>query len=90
MRKGLRDNLGKVRTEHIKRIAQELISRYPEMFTRDFESNKKVVSELTNISSKRLRNRVAGYITQLVYIKQTVKEAESTGFLTASEKPSSN
>ncbi|NIU38637.1 30S ribosomal protein S17e, partial [Candidatus Bathyarchaeota archaeon] len=29
------------------------------------ESNKKLVESLTNISSKKLRNKVAGYITQL-------------------------
>jgi len=48
-----------------KRIARELVERFPEKFTTDFETNKKLVESLTNISSKKLRNRVAGYITQL-------------------------
>jgi len=56
---------GKVRTELEKRIAQELVERFPDKFTTDFETNKKLVESLTNISSKKLRNRVAGYITQL-------------------------
>jgi small subunit ribosomal protein S17e len=57
--------LGKVRTEQVKRIARELIDRYPSKFTADFENNKKLVDELTNISSTKLRNKVAGYTTRL-------------------------
>jgi small subunit ribosomal protein S17e len=49
----------------MKRIARELVERFPDKFTTDFESNKKLVDTFTNISSKKLRNRVAGYITQL-------------------------
>ena len=55
---------GKVRIE-LKRIARELVERFPDKFTTDFENNKKLVDTFTNISSKKLRNRVAGYITQL-------------------------
>ncbi len=56
---------GKVRTELVKRIARELVERFPDKFTTDFETNKKLVESLTNISSTKLRNRVAGYITRL-------------------------
>ena len=56
---------GKVRTELEKKIAQELVERFPDKFTTDFETNKKLVESLTNISSSKLRNRVAGYTTQL-------------------------
>jgi small subunit ribosomal protein S17e len=56
---------GKVRTDLEKKIARELVERFPDKFTTDFENNKKLVESLTNISSKKLRNRVAGYITQL-------------------------
>ena len=57
--------MGKVRPEHVKRISKELVERFPEKFTEDFENNKKLVDALTNINSKKLRNRVAGYTTQL-------------------------
>jgi small subunit ribosomal protein S17e len=57
--------LGKVRTEQVKRIARELLDRYPSKFTADFENNKQFVTELTNISSTKLRNRVAGYTARL-------------------------
>lgn len=57
--------MGKVRPEHVKRIPKQLVERYPEKFTKDFENNKKLVEALTNINSKKLRNRVAGYTTHL-------------------------
>ena len=57
--------MGKVRTEQVKRIARELVDRYPSKFTANFENNKQLVTELTNISSTKLRNRVAGYTARL-------------------------
>jgi small subunit ribosomal protein S17e len=57
--------LGKVRTEQVKRIARELLDRYPSKFSTDFEKNKQFVTELTNITSTKLRNRVAGYTARL-------------------------
>ena len=68
---------GKVRTELEKRIAQELVERFSDKFTTDFENNKKLVESLTNISSKKLRNRVAGYITQLQNQKKQKKQKNS-------------
>lgn len=64
---------GKVRIELEKRIARELVERFPDKFTTDFETNKKLVESLTNISSKKLRNRIAGYITQLQNQKKQKK-----------------
>lgn len=57
--------MGKVRTEMVKRTARELLERYPDKLTADFEANKKVVSELFGVDQKRLRNRVTGYATRL-------------------------
>ena len=54
-----------MRPEHVKRIARELMQRYPDKFTTDFENNKKAVQLLTTISSIKLRNRIAGYVTRL-------------------------
>jgi len=66
--------LGKVRTEQVKRIARKLLDKYPSKFTTDFENNKKLVETLTNISSTKLRNRVAGYTARLA---RTVDTAEA-------------
>lgn len=66
--------MGKVRTEQVKRIARQLLDRYPSKFTSDFEKNKELVDALTNISSTKLRNRVAGYAARLA---STVYASES-------------
>lgn len=55
--------LGKVKTEHIKRLAKELIERFPEKFSNNFEENKHAVAELTTGTTPRTRNQIAGYIT---------------------------
>lgn len=57
--------MGKVRTEQVKRISRQLLDKYPNKFSVDFEKNKMYVTELTNISSTKLRNRVAGYTARL-------------------------
>ncbi len=60
--------------DRIRRISQTLLQRYPERFSTDFEKNKEVLSELTVIGSKTLRNHIAGYITKT--LKETVVERE--------------
>ncbi len=60
------ESMGTVKPAYIKVIARELLRKYPNEFTGNFDENKKKVMELTNITSKRVRNRVAGYITRKV------------------------
>jgi len=55
-----------IKPNYIKAFGQELMVRYGDRFTRDFDDNKLMVAELTVIGSKRVRNRVAGYITRKV------------------------
>jgi small subunit ribosomal protein S17e len=57
--------LGKVRTETVKRAARELIERFPDKFTNEYEANKTAVNETVKAPSKKLRNLIAGYITRL-------------------------
>ena len=61
--------LGKVRTETVKRVSKEVLKRYPDRFTGDFEADKKAVNELVITQSKRLRNRIAGYVTRLKVVE---------------------
>lgn len=62
-------SLGKVRTDTVKRISRELLRRFPDRFTGDFESDKQVVNDVVITPSKRLRNRIAGYITRLKIVE---------------------
>ncbi len=68
--------LGNVRPEKVKRIARELVKRFPDKFTTNFEENKKILSSIALIPSTRLRNSIAGYITRLVSISQPKVEKE--------------
>jgi len=65
--------MGNIKQTFIKRTARELFDRYPNEFTREFEHNKGKVAELTNVTSKTIRNRIAGYITKLVRMKEEGK-----------------
>ncbi len=69
--------MGKVRPERVKSVARELVKRYPDKFTTDFEDNKKLVESLVNISSTKLRNRIAGYITRLLAVTQAAETEET-------------
>jgi len=61
--------MGKVRTVLIKNISRELINKYPDVFTTEFEENKKLLDKYLEIDSKHLRNRISGYIVNLLKIK---------------------
>ena len=57
--------MGNIRQTNIKNTAIELIEKYPKEFVvGDFQHNKVKVTELTDVKSKLLRNRIAGYITR--------------------------
>ena len=58
------ETLGNIRPTYIKRVAIELAKTYPNEFSEDFEHNKRKVSELTDVRSILMRNRIAGYITR--------------------------
>ncbi len=56
--------MGNIRPTYIKRVAIELVKRYPDEFNEDFEHNKQKVQELTDVLTPHLRNRIAGYVTR--------------------------
>lgn len=53
-----------IKPAYVKKTGTLLLERYPEAFSGDFEQNKDRVEELTNIESKGVRNRIAGYVTR--------------------------
>ncbi|MFX1356731.1 MAG: 30S ribosomal protein S17e [Promethearchaeota archaeon] len=61
--------MGKVRTLLIKNVSKELINKYPDVFTTDFEINKRLLDNYLEIDSKHLRNRISGYIVNLLKIR---------------------
>ncbi len=58
--------MGRIKTQLIKRTTLKLLEAKRSSFTDNFEANKKVVQEILDIPSKKLRNVIAGYATRLV------------------------
>lgn len=57
--------MGRVRQNYIKRLARDLVDADEERFSEDFEENKQELKETEEFESKKLRNRVAGYIVRV-------------------------
>jgi len=72
--------LGNVRTEQIKRIAKELIRRFPEKFSNNFDYNKHMVETLIQGTTTKVRNQIAGYITHaFTEVQPTTTSNENVG-----------
>lgn len=61
--------MGRVRTKTVKKAARKLIeNQFQSLSATEFATNKQVCSDRTvaRIPSKRLRNKIAGYVTTLM------------------------
>eukprot|EP00051_Salpingoeca_urceolata_P026167 m.476327 g.476327 ORF g.476327 m.476327 type:complete len:130 (+) comp20500_c0_seq1:59-448(+) len=58
--------MGRVRTKTVKRAARIIIEKYYPRLTLDFDTNKRVCEEIAIIPSKKLRNKIAGFVTHLM------------------------
>lgn len=54
--------MGNIRDKSIKKICKDIYELYPTRITNDFESNKKLVKEITDANKKAI-NKIAGYLT---------------------------
>ena len=69
--------MGNVRTEQVKRVAKELIRRFPDKFSANFEDNKHVVGKLVQGTTRKIRNQIAGYITRTIVLTQPASPNET-------------
>lgn len=74
--------MGRIKTAQVKTLGDEFVRAYQDRFTTDFEQNKSILVT-TQMKSKWLRNRLAGYISKLmkqkargIVITAPVKQAE--------------
>merc|ERR1719271_1629722 len=58
--------MGRVRTRTTKRAAKVIVEKYYQRLTMDFQTNKKICEEVASIQSKKLRNKIAGFLTHLM------------------------
>lgn len=66
--------MGRIKHTFIKRAGMEIYNAHKEELTDNFETNKKKVDEYTDIDSKRLRNKIAGYLTK--YVKRMQRKED--------------
>ncbi|KAJ1428426.1 40S ribosomal protein S17 [Ochromonadaceae sp. CCMP2298] len=55
-----------VRTKTVKKSARIIIEKYYAKLTLDFHTNKRVTGEVAIIPSKKMRNKIAGFVTHLM------------------------
>ena len=58
--------MGGVKNDTIKKAAKVIIEKYYSRLTTDFQTNKRICDEVAVISSKKMRNEIAGYVTRLM------------------------
>jgi len=56
--------------DRIKRLSTEILNEHQDKFGTDFSNNKQLLNEVSIIRSKRLKNKIAGYITKILQRKQ--------------------
>jgi small subunit ribosomal protein S17e len=66
--------------DRVRRISTELLEKYPDKFTVDFDENKKIINEISIVRSKILRNKIAGYITSYLHKAFVQNEKEISDF----------
>jgi len=59
-----------IKPSYIKTLGNELVAKQRESFSNNFEENKQQLGTSAVIGSKRVRNRVAGYITRKINTKR--------------------
>ena len=69
--------MGNIKPSFIKNVALELINKFPDVFSEDFEKNKLMIEKFTTIKSKNTRNRVAGYIARIMEDRKKKNEEGS-------------
>lgn len=57
--------MGRIKTIQVKNIGRELFEKHGDKFTTDFSKNKQFLKENFELSSRKLTNVIAGYLTKL-------------------------
>ncbi|HLC84768.1 MAG TPA: 30S ribosomal protein S17e [Candidatus Nanoarchaeia archaeon] len=57
--------MGRIKTQRVKRKSTQMFAEQAGAFNSSFDDNKKVLDKFYDITSKKLRNTIAGYITRL-------------------------
>ncbi|HUW85694.1 MAG TPA: 30S ribosomal protein S17e [Methanoregula sp.] len=59
-----------IKPSYIKTLGTDLLAKQRDYFSSSFDENKQQLAKSAVIDSKRVRNRVAGYITRKINTKR--------------------
>lgn len=67
--------MGRIKSTLVKRTARQLLAITPESFTPLFEDSKRALGR--SLPSKKVRNKIAGYIARIKKRTKTVIESDN-------------
>ena len=66
--------MGRIKTKDVKRAGKKIIELYRDKLGLEFEYNKQFLNQLGLGVSKKVRNKIAGYITRQMKIMSREEE----------------
>lgn len=57
--------MGNIKTNFVKRVGRKIYEMNADKFSDDYSKNREIIKGLIDIKSKSLRNKIAGYVTNL-------------------------
>merc|ERR1712113_11703 len=58
-------------TKTVKKASQRICEDYGECIASDYSTNKRIIAEVAEIQTKRLRNKIAGFVTHCSRVIQS-------------------
>lgn len=59
-----------IKPSYIKTLGLEVLAKNREKFSNSYDENKQALTSVASIESKRVRNRIAGFITRKINTKK--------------------
>ena len=63
----------------VRKLADELLTKYPKIFSTNFDSNKKALEKVAVIRNRALRNQIAGAISVMMSERTPAAKLEEHG-----------
>lgn len=57
--------MGRIRPRFIKRVASEILTKYSDELSIDYDKNREFLDDVLEVPSQTVKNRIVGYVTTL-------------------------
>ena len=65
--------MGRIRPRFIKRAASEIVTKYSDELSIDYDKNRDFLDEVLEVPSQTVKNRIVGYVTTLMKKEERAK-----------------